>query len=110
MKRRKRRDFKIRANEWFKKIEIKCAKEYINDYYFSEFQSTPDLNLKEDREINLAYTESDEGVPKQVTTIINKKEIYTYEDGVKVKTLTMGKAHYLNFLSSMDFDWLMHWI
>lgn len=90
-----------------KKIEMKYAKNYINEYFFAEFGSDPNFKLTAKEEISLAYTESDDGVPKQITTIIHRNEFYVYEDGKKSRTIIMEKTEYFKGLETMDFDWLM---
>lgn len=88
--------------------EIEYAIECINNYYFEEFNIEPDLRLNEEREINLAYTEDEMGIPKQITTIIGEKEFYVYEDKIKVRTIKREKTNYLKELEFMDFDWLIN--
>ncbi|MGL4253520.1 MAG: hypothetical protein ACRCU6_04240 [Fusobacteriaceae bacterium] len=93
--------------EILNKFEIETVKEAINYYYMMEFM-LESQEINQDEEIGLAYTEDDDGIPKQISTIIEKKEIYVYEDNIKVKTFSMEKSEYIEFLDSVNFNDLIN--
>ncbi|MGL5964332.1 MAG: hypothetical protein ACRCZ9_08595, partial [Fusobacteriaceae bacterium] len=77
-------------------------KNEINEYYMREFE-LEEQKINEDDEIDLAYTEDDCGMSIQITTIINKRVIYVYEDNIKIKEFYFNKKDYLYNIENLDF-------